>query len=141
MKKVIMILWQFPQWILGLIVRRVFKSERVPWDQIASQYPGVDAPVFIHRGFGQSFGVALGEQIVISWMIYSIIPGVVRHEYGHVQQSRILGPLYLPTVALASIAMNIISRVSLACGRYGFASHYYNRWPENWADRLGGVKR
>lgn len=136
-----MIIWQSPQWILGLIVRRILKSERVPWDQIASQYPGVDAPVFIHRGFGRSFGVALGEQIVLSWTIYSVVPGVVRHEYGHVRQSRLLGPLYLPTVALVSVVMNIISRVLLASGRYEFATHYYDRWPENWADRLGGVKR
>ena len=62
------------------------------------------------------------------------------HELGHTKQSRLLGPLYLPVVGFPSI-----SRVA-----YAFAyreltgkpwTGYYDGYPENWADRLGGVER
>jgi hypothetical protein len=62
------------------------------------------------------------------------------HELGHTRQSRLLGWLYLPIVGLPSIS------------RAGFAllyrevtgrpwTRYYEGFPENWADRLGGVDR
>ncbi len=62
------------------------------------------------------------------------------HELGHTKQSRLLGWLYLPVVGLPSI-----SRAA-----YAFAfrevtgkqwTRYYEGYPENWADRLGGVIR
>jgi hypothetical protein len=58
------------------------------------------------------------------------------HEYGHSRQSKMLGPLYLLIVGLPSVIMNLISRASPK-----FAAGYYTRFPENWADRLGGVYR
>lgn len=55
-------------------------------------------------------------------------------------QSRMLGWLYLPVVGLPSI-----SRAAYALlyrevtGRQW--TGYYDGYPENWADRLGGVQR
>lgn len=62
------------------------------------------------------------------------------HELGHTKQSRMLGWLYLPVVGLPSI-----SRAAYALlyreltGRQW--THYYDGYPERWADRLGGVIR
>ena len=62
------------------------------------------------------------------------------HELGHCHQSRLLGWLYLPVVGLPSI-----SRAAYALlfremtGRQW--TRYYEGYPENWADRLGGVIR
>lgn len=59
------------------------------------------------------------------------------HEWGHSRQSMMLGPLYLPVVGLPSLVMNVLTRMGLLRG----GAAYYKRWPESWADRLGGVKR
>ena len=62
------------------------------------------------------------------------------HELGHTKQSRLLGWLYLPVIGLPSI-----SRAAYALafrevtGRQW--TRYYEGYPENWADRLGGVVR
>ena len=62
------------------------------------------------------------------------------HELGHTKQSELLGWLYLPVVGLPSI-----SRAAYALlfrevtGRQW--TRYYEGYPENWADRLGGVMR
>jgi len=62
------------------------------------------------------------------------------HEVGHTKQSRLLGWFYLPVVGLPSI-----SRAAYALlfrevtGRQW--TRYYEGYPENWADRLGGVIR
>ena len=62
------------------------------------------------------------------------------HEYGHSIQSRMLGPLYLPIVGVPSSARAIYAVVhhKLRGKRW---EHYYDGYPENWADRLGGVDR
>jgi len=62
----------------------------------------------------------------------------LQHELGHSRQSMLLGPLYLILVGIPSII------------RVGYSKYYrwhYNRewkdyfrgYPENWADKLGGV--
>ena len=62
------------------------------------------------------------------------------HELGHTKQSRLFGWLYLPLVGLPSI-----SRAGYAwlyreiTGRSW--TKYYDGYPEDWADRLGGVVR
>lgn len=59
------------------------------------------------------------------------------HEFGHTKQSLYLGPLYLIVVGIPSFIWcncfykyRVKNRVS-----------YYSVYPENWADRLGNVKR
>jgi len=62
------------------------------------------------------------------------------HELGHTKQSRLLGWLYLPLVGLPSI-----SRAAYALAYRETTGDqwtgYYDGYPENWADRLGGVIR
>ena len=62
------------------------------------------------------------------------------HELGHARQSRFLGWLYLPLVGLPSV-----TRAAYALAYRGVTgrpwTRYYDGYPENWADRLGGVRR
>ena len=79
-------------------------------------------------------GASLGHFIVLK--PYHDLVTDVRHEYGHVVQSRIFGPLYLIVIGIPSAINNLRSRRSFVV-----AKNYYNMYPENWADKLGGVTR
>ncbi len=58
----------------------------------------------------------------------------VRHEYGHVMQGYRHGPFYLLFEGVASFLQAAISMVSPS-----FAAGYFDRWPEDEANELGGV--
>jgi hypothetical protein len=58
------------------------------------------------------------------------------HELGHQRQSEMFGPLYLLIVGLPSII-----RARIWVGRKLPPLDYYKGWPENQADKLGGVER
>ena len=81
----------------------------------------------------KGFGVSLGKYIIIR---YNASLNTLNHEYGHCLQSEKLGPLYLLVVGIPSITMNILTRWGILK-----SERYYKRFPENWADTLGGVKR
>jgi hypothetical protein len=132
MKRALLILWQLPQIIVGLLVCLIS----------GATYRGLSihgVRIYVSESMGWN-GVSLGDRIIVG-------PGsagedeILRHEYGHVRQSRRLGPLYLLGVGLPSAAMNLLSRASLAWGSGIYSAHYYDRWPESWADRLGKVYR
>ena len=59
---------------------------------------------------------------------------MVRHEYGHCRQSRILGPFYLLVIGLPSLLWALWWTPGRSVG-------YYSFYTERLADRLGGVKR
>ncbi len=62
------------------------------------------------------------------------------HEFGHSVQSRRLGPLYLPLIGLPSV-LRVAYAVTYKI-RYGTRwAHYYDGYPEDEADALGGVDR
>ena len=53
-----------------------------------------------------------------------------RHEFGHVLQSYMFGPLYLLIIGLPSITMETLTKMKILK-----KENYYKRWPENWADK------
>ena len=57
------------------------------------------------------------------------------HEYGHTVQSLMLGPLYLPFIALPSALWCSLPWCKRKREREGIS--YYSFFPEKWADRLG----
>ena len=62
------------------------------------------------------------------------------HEHQHTIQGEHLGPLYLPLVGLPSVLRVVYAAMYRArTGRRW--SRYYDGWPENSADRLGGADR
>lgn len=132
MTKILLILWQLPQWLAGLFWRLVTHTET------KADYRGVTVR-YIRRG-GSSYGVSLVDIFLTEdwlsrpadrrWMTIS-------HEWGHTRQSLYLGPLYLIVIGIPSFLWaNVIYPV------WGHRHHtYYWFFTESWADRLGGVKR
>lgn len=86
-------------------------------------------------------GISLGDYIILAPMHLSVT--TVKHEYGHQVQSRIFGPLYLVTVGFFSaVCNNLWDRLfHKKWPTKQRIKWYYSRYPENWADKLGGVNR
>ena len=125
MKDFILYLWQLPQNILGLLVILFTGAQDT------------------HRGYfyTKSFrmGVSLGNYIILGGGNVSSV--TILHEKGHQKQSLYLGWLYLIAVGLPSILRNIWDRIAHRnWSDNARTSWYYSGYPENWADKLGGVK-
>ena len=126
--------WELPQTLLGLLLllftRKPSTEKSVEWS--------INYIVESYAVFWRTcrWGVSLGPIIILGDIFRGQAPEVVLHEWGHSKQSLILGPLYLIVVGIPSIVMNILSR-------WGVMNpfRYYDRRPESWADRLGGVSR
>jgi len=116
------ILWQLPQTILAWMLIFFWKAK----------YSSTFNDVRIYKTKVR-YGISLGT-VIILWDFHS--QNTLQHEYGHTKQSLIFGWLYLLIIGLPSITMNILSRVGILK-----SENYYKRWPENWADKLGDVKR
>ena len=76
-------------------------------------------------------GIPLGECIIVGTRQEL----TVRHEFGHVLQSRMLGPLYLMVIGLPSLLWAWLG------DRIAPGKSYYWFYTERWADRLGEVER
>ena len=113
--------WEFPQTLVGFIMSLIYKHHKTEYNA-----------AFVCRMETGRFGISLGRYILIAHYHTST---TVKHEYGQCIQSKYLGPLYLIIVGIPSITFNMIS--SWKGGL--FAKRYYQRFPENWADKLGGV--
>lgn len=135
--KLIFILWELPQTIVGFVLSRFCKFERKYND--VGVYSARWLPSSVSFGefvLVKTSGTELGARL--GWFYLNII----KHEYGHSLQSRMLGPLYLLAVGVPSILRNLYDRLFhrrwTALARDGW---YYGSYPENWADKLGGMKR
>jgi hypothetical protein len=78
------------------------------------------------------FGASLGRYIFVNETMQT--ENTVRHEYGHTLQGYKRGPFFLLFEGLASFVQAMVSLVSPS-----FAAGYFDRWPENEANELGGV--
>lgn len=128
-------LWELPQNVLGLIVfsimhtkRRIVKTEKESY-RIFIETPNI--------------GVSLG------WFIFwtpsanrfsHLVNDCRMHEYGHARQSLLLGPIYIFLIGIPSLARVLYSRWYYKKHRHNW-KNYFNAFPENWADKLGGVTR
>lgn len=128
--KILLYIWQLPQHILALILLAIYKPKE------KQQYKRSTVHI-LHKG---NFAVSLGEHIFIhkDWLTSK---NIIPHEYGHTIQSYMFGPLYLIVIGIPSIVQNILSSYFHKRGNSTMLLNYYNRFPENWADTLGGVKR
>ena len=76
-------------------------------------------------------GISLGNFVYFRPPVYD---KMIRHEYGHCIQSRMLGPFYLLVIGLPSLLWALWWHPGRSVG-------YYSFYTERWADRLGGVER
>jgi len=121
--KVLLWLWQLPQNIIGWVMLKC------TGDCLHSRYGEIW--YWYRKGFPG--GVTLGEYIFLGTKRKL----TVMHEYGHVRQSRMLGPLYLAVIGLPSLVWAWLYGGVVKRSRNG----YYKFPTESWADRLGGVRR
>ena len=118
---ILLYIWQLPQNLVGLLFLLVLTGETR--HRLGS----------IRFYFLDSFpgGITLGEYIIVGTRQQL----TVRHEFGHVRQSRMLGWLYLIVIGLPSLLWAWLGDM-IAPGK-----SYYWFYTERWADRLGGVER
>jgi len=129
------LLWEAPQTALGALL---LGAEAVRGRILHLEVEG-GRLVVESRGTGVSLGyVVFWSQEDSRWHALDLRNRA--HELGHAEQSRMLGWLYLSVVGVPSV-----SRAAYAflyreiTGRRW--DGYYDGFPEDWADRLGGVER
>lgn len=164
MKHLLLTLWQLPQTLLGYLIL-VF-TKHYPLEHFSPRMNAeLDKEHISKDGIyiiDKDISISLGSIVLLSqdW-VYKYYEGMrhgnetyrrylmnlIRHEQGHQKQSLILGPLYLIVIGIPSAVMNALTR--LQSSRYTWLKkighnayyNYYKRYPEKWADRLGGVDR
>lgn len=77
-------------------------------------------------------GASLGRYIFLGKSV--LTENAVRHEYGHTMQGYRHGPFYLLFEGLVSFVQAAFSLITPS-----FADGYFDRWPENEANVLGGA--
>lgn len=143
-------IWQLPQNLLGLIVILVTKA--VPgFPPLVTIRNGKVEFTFIVESYNtrkcyfipeSSFlsGASLGKYIILR---HRSSDNCLGHELGHSVQSMIFGPLYLLIIGVPSAVFNNVWD-RLFHKKWDNAKRsrwYYSRFPEKWADKLGGVNR
>jgi hypothetical protein len=128
-KKIFALIWQLPQVIVGMITLIVMIIKRRSRKINFFDRTGTLIMMCFEKNIGVSFGplIFIGE---------SPMEKTVNHEIGHSIQSRRWGLLYLLVIGLPSIIRAFLWRILKLD-----AKTYYRGWPENNADRLGGVQR
>ena len=122
--KILRWIWELPQCLLGVILTKCYNVRKT------KSYNGIS--VYIGRFPG---GISLGQIIISNELSWNYNTNFTReHEYGHTRQSLYLGPLYLLVVGFPSILWAAIHTPHSK-------RSYYSVYPENWADRLGGVPK
>lgn len=136
MKNFLLYVWQLPQHLVALVIKLIYKKEI----SYTTKYDNI--PIYIIPSWDNwGAGISLGNYIFLAPIHCSDM--TVRHEYGHSKQSKMLGWLYLIIVGFTSaVCNNLVDRLFHKKWdnrkRYEW---YYKRFPEKWADNLGGVKR
>jgi hypothetical protein len=116
-------LWQLPQHILALIIRKYYSSKIID----IFEYKGRR----VHRIKNGNFAVSLGKYIFVDATHIQI---TVCHEYGHSVQSTWFGPLYLLVIGIPSAVFNNLYD-RLFHKKWDSKKRnkwYYSRWPEGY---------
>ena len=130
--KIALFIWQLPQTILALALYLVWRK------RISHSYSYRGKLVFVFSS-GSAAAVSLGE---IIFVFANSSPSVLDHEYGHSVQSLIFGPLYLLVIGIPSFVFCYLWDI-LFHKNWTYTKRtawYHNRYPENWADKLGYKK-
>ena len=134
-RKAIELAWEAPQSLLGLVYLGIEAARR----RVVEVQLERGRLIVESTGTGLSLGhVVFWTRVCNRWQ--EMDDSNRWHELGHAQQSRMLGWVYLPVVGVPSV-----SRAAYALLYREVTGHqwtgYYDGYPENWADRLGGVVR
>lgn len=103
--------WELPQLLAAFLVLTFVRP--------LAKYKYQDAIVVVH---GRKFNVALSRLILVNKPTTSKL----QHEYGHVTQSKYLGPLYLLVIGIPSLLHCVFHQ----------CRNYYHFYTEKWANKL-----
>lgn len=127
-KNIFLTIWEFPQKICALIVKKIFKGTEYTTYKDAKIY-----------SWNRNDGISLSNCIFVPFdkgqdPNSEYIQNYIKHEYGHTIQSKYLGLFYLLIVGLPSIIWagcfkNYRKKNNIS---------YYSFYTESWANRLGG---
>ena len=126
--------WCFPQTLVGAIYFLSSKKNHVKVEKYKLSI--VTTLNREHTG-----GFCWGKYIFID---KTPDKNTIKHEYGHTLQSFILGPLYIPVIWVKSrfLYLESMKIIKENPEKYpSVAKKYFSSFPENWADKLGKVKR
>lgn len=128
--KILLIIWQLPQHLLGLLLLLVYNAKNTTFKIGKSKY---------YHSNKLDASISLGYIIILG---RNYNHNTIYHEYGHSIQSKYLGPIYLLIIGLPSILGNIYDRLFHKSWTYKDARNWYYNLPwEKSADELGNVVR
>jgi hypothetical protein len=127
MKRKLFILWELPQVLLALIFYAILKK------RVTRTLGHKDSKVYFVKDFPG--GISFSFIIFLNDIDLNNLRAI-KHEYGHTIQSLWLGWFYLIIVGAPSII-----RASIWNHYKLEEKKYYEGFPENWADSLGGVNK
>ena len=134
LKSSLLWLWQLPQNLCGIIYRSISKDNRICVME-NNDSRSVGAKVYLQKTNG---GISLGKYIFIN-QDYLDKEIIIKHECGHVKQSKILGPLYLLVIGIPSILHAWLNNYIGCCWKNG-EYNYYHFYTEKWANKLMGIE-
>lgn len=134
LKNSLLWLWQLPQNLCGIIYRSISEDNRICIIE-NNDSRSVGAKVYLQKTKG---GVSLGKYIFIN-QDYTDKEIVIKHECGHVKQSKILGPLYLLVIGIPSILHTWLNNYIGCCWKNG-KYNYYHFYTEKWANKLMSIE-
>ena len=134
LKSSLLWLWQLPQNLCGIIYRSISEDNRICVIE-NNDSRSVGAKVYLQKTNG---GISLGKYIFIN-QDYIDKEIVIKHECGHVKQSKILGPLYLLVIGIPSILHAWLNNYIGCCWKNG-EYNYYHFYTEKWANKLMDIE-
>lgn len=111
--------WQLPQNLLGVLWKDI-KKDSIITEISNDDIRLVDAKAYLIKAGGS---VTLGKYVFIS-QTYRDQGMIIKHECGHVKQSKMLGPLYLIVIGVPSILHAWLNDY-IGCDEESGYSHFY----------------
>lgn len=130
----LLFLWQLPQNVIALIICGILNRLPDDWHNDKNGMTLMMVPV------KTSFCWSMGQFIFVNPLAKV---DTIRHESGHSVQSLFFGPLYLLLVGLPSVilyAFKMLKRKIGKCSEEDLFNWYHSKYPEKWADTLGGAE-
>lgn len=125
--KIFWFIWGLPQNLIGFIMYCLYdKSQKTKYNDAYV--------VWTNQNWGGA--ITFGMFIFVYADFGMGTENMLKHEYGHTIQSKILGPLYLLVIGLPSIIWAGLFRKYRAKHKIS----YYSLYTEKWANKLGGVE-
>ena len=123
-RNLILFIWQLPQHIVAIIYfgYLIIMCKDLGID---SRYKQAIVIPCVMRG-----AITLGNYVFVG--LNSEYKETVKHELGHIIQSKILGPLYLIVIGIPSITYCGLRRLFPSLRK----KNYYNFYTEKWANNL-----